>query len=380
MFQLIKGLGSAARLKAAADHFGYKKILLVSGKKSYALSGIKQIIDSSFEASEIVHFSDFSINPKLDDARKGVQIALHNKVDLIVAVGGGSVMDMAKIIKALYDFPDRAEEICSGTVDVVNSNLPIIAIPTTAGSGSEATHFAVVYIKGKKYSLAHDCLKPNAVILDGCCVMSAPKYLKSCNVLDALSQAIESAWSVGSTDKSRNFAFESVAMCSSVMRDFVNGIGGEATAQKMLEGSNLAGQAIDISKTTAAHAWSYGFTSCYGIPHGHAVWLTLPKIFEIHGDSRVSELNDPRGASHLNSIMTKLYCLLNLSENSVKISTQLCEMLNDLGISVALQQEFALAYEDRLLLSKMINTQRMGNNPVSFSTSQVDYIFQLDEV
>ena len=78
--------------------------------------------------------------------------------------------------------------------------------------------------------------------------------------------------------------------------------------------------------------------------------------------------------------MTKLYCLLNLSENSVKISTQLCEMLNDLGISVALQQEFALAYEDRLLLSKMINTQRMGNNPVSFSTSQDDDIFQLDEV
>ena len=148
----------------------------------------------------------FSINPKLNDAIRGCKIARENNVDFIIAVGGGSVLDIAKLIKALFRACDYELETAIGQDKVIDPEIPIIAIPTTAGSGSEATHFAVVYVGEDKYSLASECLKPDAVILDGSLVTSGNKYLKICNGLDAMAQAIESYWAVGATDESRHYA------------------------------------------------------------------------------------------------------------------------------------------------------------------------------
>ena len=81
----------------------------------------------------------------------------------------------------------------------------------------------------------------------------------------------------------------------------------------MMEAANLAGKAINISKTTSAHAWSYAITSHYGVPHGHAVWLTLPRIFEIHATASTKMVTDPRGIEHLSSIMIRLMDVLGIA-------------------------------------------------------------------
>ena len=163
-----------------------------------------------------------------------------------------------KVNKAFFKNSGSEERLARGLISLDDPEIPLIAIPTTAGSGSEATHFAVVYIDEEKFSLASDFLLPEAVILDGNLISSGSKYQKTCNALDALSQAIESAWAAGSTEKSRQFAFEAISACwrliPKVLQTEKHNV---ADLQAMIVASNQAGRAINISKTTAAHAWSY---------------------------------------------------------------------------------------------------------------------------
>ena len=152
---------------------------------------VQKIIDRLLREFEVERFSDFSVNPKIEDAVKGAKKAVQQGSEVIVAVGGGSVVDMSKLIKGIMPSIELAEEVVTGKLAVIESTVPIVAIPTTAGSGSEETHFAVVYVAGKKYSLASESFKPNYVILDGALCCSAGRYQRACNVLDATAQAIE---------------------------------------------------------------------------------------------------------------------------------------------------------------------------------------------
>ena len=183
----------------------------------------------------VIIFNDFSNNPKLEDAIRGTEIARANNIQVIIAVGGGSVIDMAKLIKSFYLSPGNEKDISTGNKEVIDPCMPLIAIPTTAGPGSEATHFAVVYIKDKKFSVASSCLLPEAVILDGSLVLSGNKYQKSCNVLDAMAQAIESYWSSSSTEDSRMYSLAALNLGWNEIENFINPNHSSKNAQNMLK-------------------------------------------------------------------------------------------------------------------------------------------------
>ena len=275
--KLYSGIGSIKKITDTLNDCNATKVLIVCGKRSFIESGAKTKLENYLKGFDVNFFSDFDINPKIDDAIKGATFAKKNKIDSIISIGGGSVIDMAKLIKAFYANVDLAEKIITSKVDISDPGIPIICIPTTAGSGSEATHFAVVYMGDIKYSLANNCLLSDYVILDGNLPLSASRYQKACNVLDAISQAIESSWSVNSTSNSQNISLKALKDCMSNYESFLNKESSKQSSQLMIEASNLAGQAINITKTTSAHAWSYGFTSKLNIPHGRAVWMTFPK-------------------------------------------------------------------------------------------------------
>ena len=257
--------------------------------------------------------------------------------------------------------------------------IPLIAVPTTAGSGSEATHFAVVNIGYDKYSLASQLLLPDIAVLDGNLIDTCSPYQKACNGLDALAQSIESAWAAGSTEQSRGYAFEAVELCVKNLKSVVGG-GGDTnplTLQGMSNAAYRAGNAINISKTTAAHAWSYGITNHHGIPHGHAVWLTLPKIFKIHATADTEQVSDARGLKHLQEIMHKLMKSLN-----IEVAEQADTILENFMISLGVPHNFTMigadTAEQRAFLAKQANMERMSNNPVSFTDRDISEIFSLD--
>ena len=114
-------------------------------------------IENLLQLEAVTQFSDF-YKPKLEDAVNAAKLARSANVNVIIAIGGGSVIDMAKLIKAFYLSAGNEMDLATGRVDVKDPSIPLLAIPTTAGSGSEATHFAVVYVGAHKYSLAAQCL------------------------------------------------------------------------------------------------------------------------------------------------------------------------------------------------------------------------------
>ena len=135
----------------------------------------------------------------------------------------------------------------------------------------------------------------------------------------------------------------------------------------MIEAANLAGKSINISKTTAAHAWSYAFTSAFAVPHGHAVWLTLPKIFQLH----FQYLRELQG--NFNNTMTELISFLNLDPDKM-LDKQLEEFLVNLGIAET-AEKLEITPTERMKLSTKVNMQRMANNPVQFTDKDIREIF-----
>lgn len=376
MTKTVSGIGSLSQLSAMRAKFKAKTVLLVTGKMSYRESGAQSIIEAALRDDIVVRFSDFAVNPRLEDAERGVALAKEAGVDLIVAVGGGSVIDMAKLIKALYSAPERAKELAKGELEMKDPGIPMLLIPTTAGSGSEATHFAVVYIGHDKYSLASELLLPDGVILDGSLIASVSHYQMACNGLDALAQAIESAWAVGSTEQSREYSFRATSLCAKYLKEVLVPAASTDAFQGLMEAANLAGKAINISKTTSAHAWSYAITSHYSIPHGHAVWLTLPRIFQIHATASSSMVTDPRGTEHLNSIMKRLMNILGVVSPE-GIASYLKSYLQSINIETDLSKIGVSTKKQREFLSQQVNMQRMENNPVGLTGEHVNQIFEL---
>ncbi|MDY0138108.1 MAG: phosphonoacetaldehyde reductase [Candidatus Izemoplasmatales bacterium] len=234
------------------------------------------VCDSSFEYLKIVDyvktfsdryvlFNQFTSNPNEDDAIKGVNLFNSNKFDAIVAIGGGSTIDVAKYIKLHSE-----------------KHPHLIVVPTTAGTGSESTKHIVVYKNGVKQSIANDFVIPNYVILDAQILETLPPYQKYCTVMDALFQGIESYWSINATPQSRVLASNAIKLITNNINDYLTkGIDRRFEVDcNVMVGANLAGQAINITSTTAGHAMSYKLSSMMNIPHGHAVALCMFAIWD----------------------------------------------------------------------------------------------------
>ena len=207
-------------LEGILDEIGAKRIFLVSGKGSYKSSGAESKLFGIL--GEHTRFYDFDVNPKIEDVRRGISLFKSRDYDLIVGVGGGSVMDMAKLIGVLSAQSRDALKYIEGEREIGGPGRPVVAIPTTAGSGAEATGFAVVYVNGKKYSLAHELMKPEHVVLDPSLTFTMPRNLAAVSGMDALSQAIESYWSVNSTEESSRYSREAMQIILENIVDSVN--------------------------------------------------------------------------------------------------------------------------------------------------------------
>jgi len=265
-------------LRGVMDALGSKRVFLVTGKQSYEQAPVAAKMKGLLEGLTSYRHCNFDVNPHLDDLLRGVDAFRAFNPDLLIALGGGSVIDTAKLLPVLPNNEQTAAAILKGNQTALTRACPFIALPTTAGSGSEATQFAVVYIGTHKYSVDHPVLKPDYVVLDPSLTDTLSPYLTATTGMDALSQAIESHWAQSATPESQALASQAITTLLSVFPRVVNHP--TATArQQMLEGAYLAGKAINKTRTTAPHALSYRISQLYHIPHGHAVGVTLPAFF-----------------------------------------------------------------------------------------------------
>ena len=296
MQEIVHGIGHLRDVIGARTAGG--KVLLVTDA-SYPFLSIKDDVEAL--PIQAVPFSGFTSNPVFEDVCQGVRLCLDEGCDAILAIGGGSAIDVAKCIKlavlAEAGIRSLIPPLVSSRVAADGSRLPLIAIPTTAGTGSESTHNAVMYYEGAKQTVTNDAILPDVALLEPAVLRTLPLYQKKCTLLDALCQGIESWWSVHSTDESKAYARTAVETIIAHADDYLTR-GDAAAAAHIMLAANYAGRAINISATTAPHAMSYKLTSLYHLPHGHAVALCLPEVWD-YMLAGADACTDPRGADYL---------------------------------------------------------------------------------
>ncbi|MDP2629535.1 MAG: phosphonoacetaldehyde reductase [Candidatus Harrisonbacteria bacterium] len=356
---------SLEKLPETLEQFRAKRIFLVTGKKSFSLSGAEQRIKSLVAGWQIHHFSDFSVNPKLEDIQKGIQEFKEFSPEIVLVIGGGSPIDIAKTINILAFHNADPREYILKERDLERPGLPLIAVPTTAGTGSEATHFAVAYIDGVKYSLAHPAMLPDVALIDPSLTLNLPRYISASTGADALSQAIESYWSVQATQESKAWAKKAIMLAIKNLKKTVLNPDVEARTA-MMQAAHLAGRAIDISKTTACHALSYPFTIHFKIPHGHAVVLTLSSILSYNSQVKDDDCADQRGPVYVRETMNELFQMLGAKsgEAAAKI---LHELFQEIGLELRLSK-LGITQKDIELILSEASLERMKNNPRLLNT------------
>ncbi len=360
--QIYSGYGSLGKLSEILHDCSPNRILLVAGKKSYSDSGAEKLIGDLLSQFDYGRFSEFENNVKLDDLKRGIDIFLSGKFDFIIGIGGGSVIDMAKAISLLVSQENSPEEIIKGIAKPSVRQVPTIIIPTTAGTGSESTKFSVVYIDKIKYSLAHDSLIPDYVILDPIFTLNVPQYITACTAFDVLSQGIESFWSTQSTKESRELSKKAIKLAILNIIQVVNDPD-KLSREMMLQASNLTGQAINTAFTTAAHAVSYSFTSFFNIPHGHAVALTLPYFLELNYYINEKNIQDERGVEFVQDRMNELIEIFE--QSSIANAVEFLKILiQKIGLETNLTKLGIQEKDFDLIIANGFNPQRMKNNPV----------------
>jgi len=362
--KIFLGYDSYKKLYGILEKFSPKKIFLVTGKKSYFSSGAKNLLSESINKYNYFRFYDFETNPKLKDLINGINIFNREKCDIIIGVGGGSVMDIAKSISILATQNGDLEEFIKGEISLKERQIPSIMIPTTAGTGSESTHFSVIYINKIKYSLVHYSLLPDFVILDPLFTKNLSPYITACTSMDALCQAIESFWSTNSTEESRTYSKQAIELAMSYIVKNVNNPN-TISREKMLIASNLAGKAINIAKTTAAHSVSYPITSYFNVPHGHAVALTLPYFIEFNNDVSLENLQDNRGIEFIKDRMSELFTILKVNTAN-KAKDKIINIMKKINLETRLSKLGINGNNIDIIIENGFNLQRIKNNPKLF--------------
>ena len=338
---IVKGIKQISHL------INGKKFLLVKDG-AYDFLGLKDY----FDMYPHIEFSEFTPNPLYEQVCAGVELFNKEACELIVAVGGGSTIDVAKCIKLFCKMDHSINYLKQDTFD---SGITLIAVPTTAGTGSESTRHAVIYYEGVKQSISHFSIVPDYAVLEPSVLKTLPVYQKKCTMLDALCQAVESWWSVNSTDESKEYSRKAIESIRENWEAYIFENTDESAA-RIMEASNYAGRAINITATTAAHAMSYKITSMYRFPHGHAVAVCMPEVWE-YVLSHTDDCIDTRGSEYLRETLLQISELITLDKFRA--------MLNKMDMQYP---EAGNKEEELETLAKSVNPVRLKNNPVALST------------
>ena len=346
----------------------FKNIFLITGKNSYYKSGANKVCENLFKSKNVFTYFKNEFTPKFHEIKVIQKLIENFEPNLILAIGGGTVIDYAKCVNCLNK---KIKEI-----DII-SNTPhyekkteLCAIPTTAGSGAEVTENAVLYINEIKYSVENKLIKPDKYFLVPEFVVGSDKKLKASSGFDAIAQAIESIISLRANEVSLNFSKKSLSYSLKNFESYYDKPD-LLNANQMCLAANLSGKAISITKTTAPHAISYPFTSHFNISHGHAVSLTLSKFLKFN----FINLKRAENPSLLKNKFDLIFNIFN-----AKSITELCNYLESLKKRMNMESNLKklninLTNDIDKIISG-INMKRLKNNPIEISIDDIKKILK----
>ena len=276
--------------------YGKKRAFVVTDEYLYN-SGMVKEVTKVLDAMNVTHmeFFDVTPDPTLACARAGAELMKKFKPDVIVALGGGSPMDAAKIMWVLYEHPEADfQDLAMRFMDIrkrvysfprMGEKAMFVAVPTTAGTGSEVTPFAVITDDrtGMKYPLSDYELMPDVAVIDAELMMNIPKGLTSCAGIDSLSHALEAVASVMASDFTNGIAKEAIRLIFEYLPDaYTLGSAAPLAREKMAHAASMAGMAFANAFLGVCHSMAHKLGSYWHLPHGMANSLLLEEVIRFN--------------------------------------------------------------------------------------------------
>ena len=364
-------------LKSFFQEYSFQRIFLVAGS-SFSKLPIGEELQELFSELNIAfyHFSDFRANPRLEEVEEGIKAFSAFRGDSILAVGGGSALDTAKCIKL---FTGLSKDRPYLEQEYRENDIPLLVHPTTAGTGSESTPFAVIYQDGEKCSVEHESIYPKYRIEDARSLRSLPMYQKKVTLLDALSHAMEAIWSKYSNEDSRAYGQKAISLILTNYKAYLSlenennakNLGGavalegpsEQVLEDVAEAANLAGKAIAVTKTTAGHALSYKLGSIYQLPHGLATAMVNRALYPFMCREK-SRMTDPENLLFLAKCFS--------AETEEEGAKRYLEILEDLEILPNL----SVKEGDLENLVAAVNPERLSNHPIALREEDIGLLYK----
>ena len=343
-----------------------KRIFIISGKNSYFKSKFNKLFKNQLKKIDKFVYFKKKYLPEIDELKDIIKNVRNFNPNILIAVGGGCTLDYAKIVS----ISSNVDKFSLKKIQKVkiNKKIILVAVPTTAGSGSEVTEGAVIYENKIKHSLEHKLIIPNQYFLIPELVLKNSKKIKSNSGFDALSQSIESILSNKSNSQSIVYAQKAIKIINKFfIKYYLKPT--KFNAFKMQIAANLAGKAICISKTTAPHAVSYPFSTYFKLSHGHAVSLTFNEFIKFNFKNMHKSYNQTLLKKKFHKIfkstntnnIDELINFIDKIKNQIKFKTNLRQLSINLN-----------KYLSKIL--RGVNTKRLKNNPVKLTKSDITNI------
>ncbi|MEA3500797.1 MAG: iron-containing alcohol dehydrogenase [Candidatus Marinimicrobia bacterium] len=331
------------------------KPLIVTGKRSAIVSGAQTDILEILKSKKIDYkiFNKITENPKLKTVHKGAEYFLKNNCNMVIGIGGGSPIDSAKAISIIAANKLENREVYN--FQKIKNAYPIIAIPTTSGTGTEATQYSVITDSNidKKVGFGTSLIFPKFSFLDPQYTISLPKIITRDTAVDALSHLLEGLYSKKRSKIVYPIIFSGVKLIFENLKDTMNDLENIKLREKLMLASLWGGMVIAQTGSTMQHAIGYPITTKYGISHGLANGIVMKSVMEKYYPTVKEDLNE-------------LFDFLNIKKNDFY------EWLISLDLTIGKKLDIEFIENN---IETVLNTHNMENNPVKIDANDIRNIY-----
>jgi len=348
----------------------FRRIFIITGNKSFLNCKFNQNVIKKINSKFFIYFKDKTNFPVLNELLLICDKVKNFNPDLIIALGGGTVLDYAKLANIFCLNNRSISNIRKNKIRIKNKFCKLLALPTTAGSGAEVTKFSVIYVNNIKYSIEHKLLKPDYFFLIPEFAITSSAQVRMSSGFDAIAQAIESLFSRNSNKISLKYSLISLKYS---LDNFVNFVRKPnlKNSLAMLNASNFSGQSINIAKTNAPHALSYYYSSKFKLLHGVSVSIFFKEFinyFYFNRSKSVTKFNlNKRFKIFFKSIKIK---------NILDFNKKLKLLLKNSGLIhyVKKYQRISKINRNANVISNSVNKERLNNSPLKLNNIELTKI------
>ncbi|OBX08165.1 alcohol dehydrogenase [Gallibacterium salpingitidis] len=372
--KIVAGKGSINQIAEVVSAYQAKKVIIITDEgvfKTGLIEKPKAVLEDAGVVVQII--ADTPPEPPMEKINAIFDIAKSLQAEMVIGIGGGSAMDTAKLIAVMLNNEVSLFEVVRGGQKFTKRGLPTLMVPTTAGTGSEATQNSIVLDTERelKVGIVDEKLVSSSVILDPEMTEKLPKHITANTGIDALCHAIECYISKKSNVLCEMLALKAINLIVSSIREaYHNGSNLEAR-EKMLLGAYLGGACIATSSTVAVHALSYPLGGKYHIPHGLSNAILLPDVMKFNLDACEKKFSEIAVAMGLDTQG------LSQRQAAEKMIEELYSLIRDLNIHCDLREKgINESVLDELVDSAFSVRRLLDNNPKEMTKEDIREIYK----